>query len=128
MGEMDFSMWLIDQLDAHRMSQNDLARRTGISNAQISRIITRQSSPGTDVCNAIARALGHPPETVFRVAGLLPQKSNSNPITDLIMHRVSMLPEHRQRNVLEYIDFISEQDERDGRGTDTSPQIASSES
>lgn len=31
-----------------------------------------QRQPGTDICEAIARAFGYSPETVYRAAGLLP--------------------------------------------------------
>lgn len=34
--------------------------------------MTRERGAGPDVCQAIARALGLPPEEVFRQAGLLP--------------------------------------------------------
>jgi hypothetical protein len=40
--------------------------------ATISRIVLGQRDAGSDVCLAIARALGERPEAVYRLAGLLP--------------------------------------------------------
>lgn len=35
-------------------------------------IASEQRKPGVDICESIARALDYPPETVYRLAGLLP--------------------------------------------------------
>jgi transcriptional regulator with XRE-family HTH domain len=67
---------LVDYLEEelHRRSWRpaDLARAAGVPDATISHILNGSRRAGPEVCNAIARALGEPPERIFRLAGLLP--------------------------------------------------------
>lgn len=67
-----FGDWLTTQLDEKGWSQAELARRAHISQPTLSRIISGLRQVGPDAAAAIARALGQPPEKVFRLAGLLP--------------------------------------------------------
>lgn len=50
----------------------ELARRAGISHAQVSGVISDRTNPGADFCLAVARALKDEPEKLMRMAGLLP--------------------------------------------------------
>ena len=43
-----------------------------MTSGQVSRIISGERKAGPTACVVIARALGLPPEEVFRIAGLLP--------------------------------------------------------
>jgi transcriptional regulator with XRE-family HTH domain len=69
---VEFAEWLQDQLNQRGLTQTDLARRTGIGNSQISRIVRMERGVGPESAKAIARAFGIKPEVVFRKAGLLP--------------------------------------------------------
>ena len=71
----DFSGWLQLELNNRNWSKADLARASGLSSAQITRIVKREQNPGPESCSEIARAFKMPPEMVFRIAGLLPQES-----------------------------------------------------
>lgn len=64
--------WLLEKLEERGWSQSELARRAGIGNATLSRIISGARQAGPDVSTAIARVLGERPEMVYRLAGLLP--------------------------------------------------------
>lgn len=64
--------WLNTQLKQRGWSHRELARRSGLSQTAVSSVISEQRNPGWDFCLAVARALGEPPENVFRMAGLLP--------------------------------------------------------
>ncbi len=68
-----FSDWLVIQLNDKGWSQAELSRQAGVSRAAISAVIVGTRNPGNDLCEAIARALKLPPETVFRAAGILPK-------------------------------------------------------
>jgi len=70
--EKDFSTWLTIEMDRLGWNNSELARRASVVPSTISMVINRQKQPGPDLCNGIARALGVPPERVFREAGLLP--------------------------------------------------------
>lgn len=67
-----FNQWILNQLEYRGWSQAELARRAGIADATLSRIIAGTRQTGPDAALAIARALGERPEKVFRLAGLLP--------------------------------------------------------
>ena len=71
---MEFIDWLNNELNKRGWTQADLARQSGITTAGISRIMTGERKPGKDICTAIADALRYPPETIFRIARLLPNK------------------------------------------------------
>lgn len=64
--------WLLRELEDRGWSQSELARRAGIGNATLSRIISGTRDAGPDVARAIAQALGETPEKIYRLAGLLP--------------------------------------------------------
>ncbi|MHB9132901.1 MAG: helix-turn-helix domain-containing protein [Armatimonadota bacterium] len=68
----DFGKWLAEELRQRRWDQLEIRRQGGLTSAQISRIISGERKPGPTACVVIARALGLPPEEVFRRAGLLP--------------------------------------------------------
>jgi len=70
--EKDFSTWLTTEMDRLGWTNSELARRASVVPSTISMVISKQKKPGPDLCNGVARALGTPPERVFREAGLLP--------------------------------------------------------
>jgi transcriptional regulator with XRE-family HTH domain len=69
---MEFPDWLNQELNKRGWTYSELARRAGISHSTVSTVISRASKPGPEFCLGIARALGLPPEDVFRKAELLP--------------------------------------------------------
>jgi transcriptional regulator with XRE-family HTH domain len=68
----NFGEWLKSELEKRKISQKELADLSGITPAQISRIISGTRGAGEQALVAIARALRIPPELVFQKAGLLP--------------------------------------------------------
>lgn len=69
---IDFTEWLTNELTVKGWDQAELSRRSGITTAHISRIMTGQRHPGTEALSGIAHALRLPAEDLFRRAGLLP--------------------------------------------------------
>lgn len=72
MERTDFVEWLQGELNKRNWRKADLAKASGLSSAQITRITKREQRAGPDACTAIAKALKLSPEFVFRQAGLLP--------------------------------------------------------
>jgi transcriptional regulator with XRE-family HTH domain len=64
--------WLLEQIEERGWTQAELARRAGLAQSTLNRIINETRQLGPDAALAIARALGERPETVYRLAGLLP--------------------------------------------------------
>lgn len=106
---MQFSEWLRNQLIERNWTQADLAEASGVSPAQITRIITAQRGIGLDAAKSIARALRLPPETVYRAAGLLPQKPMEDEKQDILDHLFASLPPEGQEEVLEFLQFKVDQ-------------------
>ena len=65
--------WLQDQLRERGWSQSELARRAGLSHAQVSHVLGGARGAGIDFCTAIAGPLGVPPATILKLAGYLPK-------------------------------------------------------
>jgi len=70
----EFVSWLRSELELRGWDQAELARRSSVTTAQISRIISGERRAGAEVCRKIARALQLPIEEVYRKSGLLPSK------------------------------------------------------
>jgi transcriptional regulator with XRE-family HTH domain len=69
---MDLVDWLRHQLTEKQLSQSELARRSNISHATISRVLSKKQPQTYDLCIAIADGLGEPRAVVLDLAGLLP--------------------------------------------------------
>src|SRR3990170_4371890 len=67
-----FSTWLLNELQQRDWTQAVLARKSGLSRAAISNIISNNRNPNPESCAAIAKAFKIQPETVLRQAGHLP--------------------------------------------------------
>lgn len=90
-----FAEWLDGEMARRRISQAELARRGGISQAAISLVLKRKRQAGPDLCSAVARALGLPESQVFRAAGLLPPNREINPTAEAIMHDLGDMTEEQ---------------------------------
>jgi len=88
--------WLTNQIETRGWSLRELARRSGLSHATISNVLSGQSNPGFDFCTGIAKALGESPQTVLRLAGLLPEVSADKA---------------RQEELLAWFDGLSDEDQ-----------------
>lgn len=73
---VEFWTWLDQRLEATGLNDAQLAKKAEISQSVISKARKDVQPIGWDACAAIASALGVPPETVFRLAGLLDKEKN----------------------------------------------------
>jgi transcriptional regulator with XRE-family HTH domain len=75
MSDIDFSEWLLQKMESKGWSQADLARAAGLNRQSISDYINRRrTNPEPEAMIAIADAFDISPITVFRKAGLLPDR------------------------------------------------------
>jgi len=107
------STWLNAEMHSRGWSQSDLARKSGLHRAVISKILSESSKPTPETCQALAAALKIPPEQVFRAAGLLPPRAAADEITERAEHIISAYryPETKQR-ALDYLELLRLQEER----------------
>lgn len=93
-----FATWLIEELKKKDWSQSDLARRAGVSQVTVSRVLSETRQPGPEFCQGVAQALRIPPEQVFRRAGLLPLKSQQQEgIEELLFYYEQLTPGDQAR-------------------------------
>lgn len=87
-------------MDKRGWSQNETARRAGMSSGFISIVLNEKQEPKWEFCYGIAQAFGMAPEHVFRKAGLLPvpREEQVQILTDI----GRSLSESELSNVIEY--------------------------
>lgn len=98
-----FGTWLKIQLDEKGISQAELARRIQMQPSQVSHIISGERGTTPEGYLAIARALSLPPEIIYRAAGLLPPKPETDEQVEEIMHEATQLNEAEREELLAYI-------------------------
>jgi transcriptional regulator with XRE-family HTH domain len=64
--------WLKAQLKERRLSQNALAKHTGIGVATVNSIVKSGHTPGAEILNKLAAYFNIPREFIYRLAGHLP--------------------------------------------------------
>jgi transcriptional regulator with XRE-family HTH domain len=107
-------LWLSEELNRRGWSQRELARQIGVSHSFVSKTLSGERSPSANFCNKIAQALDVAPETVLRLAGILPPASPGQPSDDSTLQELvelaRNLPPERRQQILEYVRFIYQQD------------------
>ena len=79
---MDFVEFIEDELTRREWSRSDLARKSGLTPTQVTRILSRKQSPGNAFIEGIARAFNLPLESVYQKAGVLPTKSKRDELIE----------------------------------------------
>jgi len=97
-----FAHWLQTKMDERGYSQADLARRSGIKAASISRILNGTRNIGTEASKAIAQALLLDEDVVYRMAGLMGVKPNADETVSEITHIYHELDDDNQQDLLDY--------------------------
>ena len=102
--EVEFSLWLENQITVRGWRPADLAKAAELPAATVARVLNGDRNAGPEVATAIAKALSLSPEFVFRQAGLLPEIIPADPdptfeeIAEILR---GMTPEER-RDVVDY--------------------------
>lgn len=102
-----FTNWLQEQLNLRNWTASDLAKRAEISEATLSRILSKgDRDPGPKLCRGIAKAFGMEADEVFRLAGLLPEGKEFGGLSEVqreVVRLTGQLDETSQRMVLEVV-------------------------
>lgn len=69
---VDFSRWLQDALDNKGWNISDLSKKSGISQAHISNMLSGNRKPGAGALGSLAHALDQPLNILLQKAGYLP--------------------------------------------------------
>lgn len=96
----DFIAWLEKELNERSWSDNQLAKRAGISHSVISKARSGLM-PKWDACEAIAGALQLPVELVFRKAGLLAPRPDDDVSLEEWNYLLARLPQPEREELLQ---------------------------
>lgn len=115
--KVDFAQWLLKEMQARGISQAELARRASVSRATVSKTLKQKSFPSWEVCLAFAHGLDLPPEIVLRAATLLPEERQDNGRVEeeIIRYKVKELSDEQAGELIKYIEFMQDRDERPKR-------------
>lgn len=101
-----FWEWAEVERESRNLSWYAVERKAGLSSGAIARRANYGQAPTDTTCTAIAEVFGLPPETVFRKAGLLPQRtmhpSEIEELIDLLKH----LPDADLDRVLLFVETL----------------------
>jgi transcriptional regulator with XRE-family HTH domain len=103
---MSFADWLKVELNKRNWDQAELVRRSGVTSAQISRVVTGVRGAGPELSIAIGKGLNLPPEEVFRARGWLPSQTEKeselklSPEVAEVAAEIEQLPLESRRIVL----------------------------
>jgi Helix-turn-helix. len=95
----NISEFLTAEMNKVGMNQSDLARKSGVSTGQISRLINGTRGVGEKSLRAIAEALSVPPDVMFRVAGFLPPAPAKTEQTERLLYLFNLM-DARQKEIL----------------------------
>lgn len=109
-----FADWLLKELKNKNMSQADLARASGVTNAQISRVIGGSRGVGPEALAKIAKALHASPEYVFELAGVFP-KTSDDPWADSMRYKISHLTGARREMAERLLNTLLDEQDRESR-------------
>jgi transcriptional regulator with XRE-family HTH domain len=120
--------YLIEILNTKGWSQAELARRAKVSKAMVSDVISGKERPGYKFCKGIASAIDRPVDEVLRAATLKPVMPESDELTERGKNYLEGFrnPEIKKRAV-EYLEFLSLQDKKEGESVIPNQRTASSE-
>jgi transcriptional regulator with XRE-family HTH domain len=103
----DFLSWLNDEIVERGWSNNEMARRSGMSSANMSKVLTGRYAVTWEFCAGVAKALHLPPEQVFREAGLLPRVAAPGAVQSLADVARHLSADH-QALLRDYAQFLYE--------------------
>ena len=111
---MDFADWLQNELHKRKWNHTELARRSGVAQAQISRVVTGKQGAGPDLCIAIAKGLELPRSEVFLARGWLvsypddPYGPDIDPRAEKLAKEISTLPKESRDMTLKAVEAVVE--------------------
>ena len=109
---MDFANWLQQELNKRGWNHSELARRSDVLPAQISRVIARRQGAGPDLCIAIAKGLELPRSEIFRARGWLasypddPYGPELDPRAEQLAREISVMPPQSREVTLEAVQAV----------------------
>ena len=104
--KQEFVSFIKEELKKRNWSHAELARRSGISQAHISRVLNSDYQPGLELLNSLSTSFNLPPEQLFRLANILPERTNSNQENEELIFLFSQLNQEYKNIVLDFMQIL----------------------
>jgi transcriptional regulator with XRE-family HTH domain len=106
-----FTEWLKQELKSRAWSQNELARRAGISQFAVSSVLSGKRKPGATFCVKVAQAFRASPVYALQLAGILPEDTKlpagiDDEAVKEILTIARNLPPEKRAEALRYLRFL----------------------
>ena len=106
--------WVFRARERKRLSQRQLAELARVSQSTIQSIEANDHVPKAPVLVALAQALGQSPESVLRIAGILPPKAEArDPHFEVLETLWDMAPDWKKRDIVMQLRAALEEQERE---------------
>jgi len=86
-----FQEWIESELNNRGWRPADLANKAGLSQTALSNVLNGHRNPGPAFCRAVAKALVVSPESVFRLADILPPIPDNEIREEKILYALNQL-------------------------------------
>lgn len=97
---LDFPKWLQEQLDSREWRPTDLARKSNLSDAAVSRVLKSERQADIDTLMSFAFAFNMSPMAIIRKAFDLPKAENEDDVNwDDWKHLINQLTPQEEQNI-----------------------------
>lgn len=97
-------------MDSRGWRQADLARKSDLHRAIISKLVLGKSTPQTNTLLAIASALNLPPMQLFEAAGILPPKVIADPWVEKMSHRLASFDPVKRQALERFVEAMKDEE------------------
>jgi transcriptional regulator with XRE-family HTH domain len=113
MENWDALIELIDnELEERGWNRAELSRRSKVSEAHISRVMSQTYKPGPEFCEKIAKALDLPAVLVFEKAGILPTiLTDDDPDFKIVEHLYYLLNKQDRQLLIDFAKMLKGRDD-----------------
>lgn len=107
--ENDFITWLLREIESRGWTNAEFCRRSGISQAMVSLVISGERQPGDKFCQGVARAFRGEVtlEEVMRRTHRLPRMHGDDPTLKELLEIANQLSPDVRRELLEYSKYLA---------------------
>ena len=96
---MEFSEWIVGELEKRGWSRSEAARRGSISPSMFDKVINGYAKPGIKFLDGLAQAFEMSPTVVYRKAGLLPADGGEKITKEDWQHMLQQLTPEEQDEI-----------------------------
>lgn len=101
--------WITQELKQRGWSRRELARKAGLSQSNVQKILKGERSPSPEFCVKVAQALEESPEKLLRMAGVLPRALEDESLVNELFELVRTLNHKQKMEVVKYVKYLIHQ-------------------